>query len=337
MRIVGCDFHPSYQQVAVLDTESGEVEERSLTHASGEAETFYRDLPRGALVGMEAVGNSQWFVGLLERLGHEVWIGDAAQIRASYVRKQKTDRRDAGHILKLLVEGRFPRIWTPSTTMRDHRQLLVHRHRLVQLRTRVKNELQHLALNQGVQRKRKLWTAQGRVELQSLSLERWAAQRRGDLLRLLAMLEGQIEALNQAVAEVAEAYPEARLLRTQPGVGPVTALAFLLTVGDVRRFSRSKQVASYLGLIPRERSSGGQQRMGAISKQGNRFLRTLLVEAAQSAVRFDPAFRKEYLHRCHRKHPAVAKVAAARKLAIRLYWMLRTQTPYLKQFTTRAA
>ena len=142
MRIVGCDFHPSYQQVAVLDTETGEIEERSWTHASGEAEMFYRKLGQAVLVGMEAVGNSQWFVGLLEGLGYEVWIGDAAQIRSSYVRKQKSDRRDAGHILKLLVEGRFPRIWTPSTKMRDQRQLLVQRHRLVKLRTRVKNELQ---------------------------------------------------------------------------------------------------------------------------------------------------------------------------------------------------
>jgi transposase len=145
MIIVGCDFHPSYQQIAFLDTESGEVEERSLIHSGAEAEQFYGGLARPALVGMESVGNSQWFVGLLERLGHEVWIGDAAQIRASYVRQQKTDRRDAGHILKLLIEGRFPRIWTPTTEMRDHRQLLIHRHRLVQLRTRVKNELQHLA------------------------------------------------------------------------------------------------------------------------------------------------------------------------------------------------
>lgn len=337
MMIVDCDFHPSYQQIAFLNTESGEVEERSLTHAGTEAEQFYSQLARPALVGMEAVGNSQWFVGLLERLGHEVWIGDAAQIRASYVRQQKTDRRDAGHILKLLLEGRFPRIWTPSGEMRDHRQWLVHRHRLVQLRTRVKNELQHLALNQGMQRKRKLWTAEGRVKLEALSLERWASQRRHDLLQLLALLEEQLESLNQAVAEVAEAYPSVRLLMTQPGVGPVTALAFVLTIGDVRRFSRSKQVSSYLGLIPREHSSGGKQRMGSISKQGNRLLRTLLVEAAQSVVRFDPEFRKEYQHRCHQKHRAVAKVAAARKLAVRLYWMLRTQTPYPQGFASRAA
>jgi transposase len=337
MMMVGCDFHPSFQQIAFLDTESGEVEERSLTHASGEAEQFYGQLARPALVGMEAVGNSQWFVGLLERLGHEVWIGDAAEIRASYVRQQKTDRRDAAHILKLLIEGRFPRIWTPSAKMRDHRQLLIHRHRLVQLRTRVKNELQHLALNQGLQRKRKLWTVEGRVQLEALTLERWTARRRQDLLRLLAILEGQIELLNQAVAEVAEAYPSVRLLMTQPGVGPVTALAFVLTIGEVGRFSRSKQVSSYLGLIPREHSSGGKQRMGSISKQGNRFLRTLLVEAAQSVVRFDPEFRKEYQHRCHQKHRAVAKVAAARKLAVRLFWMLRSQRPYPDVFASRAA
>src|ERR1700712_3060475 len=102
---------------------------------------------------------------------------------------------------------------------------------------------------------------------------------------------------------------------SQPGVGAVTALAFVLTLGDVHRFPRGKQVASYLGLAPREHSSGGKQRMGGISKQGNRLLRFLLVEAANIAVRFDPELRKEYLHRCHQKHFTVAKVATARKLA----------------------
>jgi transposase len=105
MTTVGCDFHSSHQQITFLDTESGELEERSLTHVGAEAEQSDSGLARPTLVGMEAVGNSQWFVGLLEPLGHEIWIGDAAQIRASYVRQQKTDRQDAGHILKLLIEG----------------------------------------------------------------------------------------------------------------------------------------------------------------------------------------------------------------------------------------
>jgi hypothetical protein len=100
-------------------------------------------------------------IELLERLGHLVWAGDAAQIRASYVRRQKTDQRDAGHILKLLMENRSPRLWTPSVEQRDLRQLLIHRHKLVEIRTRVKNGLQHLALNRGVQKHSRLWSVRG--------------------------------------------------------------------------------------------------------------------------------------------------------------------------------
>ena len=205
---------------------------------------------------------------------------------------------------------------------------MLHRHKLVLIRARVKNELQHLSLNKGMQRKRRLGSQAGLELLQALPLKPWAARRREDLLALLSSLDQQIGKLDAAVLLAAQKDAQARLLMTQPGVGPNTALAFVLTVGDVSRFQRGKQVASYLGLIRREESSGGRQKLGAITKQGNRLLRSLLVEAAQVAVRYDPQFRKQYWHRCHSKPKGVAKVAAARKLAIRLYWMLRTQTGY---------
>jgi transposase len=328
MVFIGCDYHPSWQQVCWLDTEHGECGEQKLVHAGGEAERFYRSLRSPALIGMEATGNCHWLVDLLGELEHELWVGDAAEIRATFVRKQKTDKRDAAHILKLLVEGRFPRIWMPSSQVRDMRQLLLHRHKLVMMRARVKNELQHLRMNRGVQIKGKLWSAAGEKLLRDLKLAPWASRRRDDLLKLLAMFDQQITPLDMAVKEAAEKDVSARLLMTQPGVGPITALAFVLTVGDVKRFPRGKQVASYLGLVPREHSSGGRQKLGAITKQGNRMMRMLLVEAVQSTVRYDEGFRREYAHRCHRKPKAVAKVAAARKLAIRLYWMLRTKTGY---------
>ena len=328
MILIGCDFHPSWQQVCWVDTETGETDEHKLVHAPGEAERFYRRFAAPALIGMESTGNCQWFVEMAVGLGHEVWIGDAAKIRASEVRQQKHDRRDAALLLQLLVEGRFPRIWTPSSEQRDLRQLLIHRHKLVRLRASVKNELQHLALNRGVQKKRRLWSAAGQKALREIPLPPWTGRRREDLLKLLEMLDQQMAPLDHAVQQAAEQNPNARLLLTQPGVGPITSLAFVLTMGDVNRFPRGKQVASYLGLIPREYSSGGHQRLGSISKQGNRFLRMLLVEAAQVAVRCDPQFRNEYLHRCYSKPKGVAKVAAARKLAIRLYWMLRMQRPY---------
>jgi len=328
MRIIGCDYHPSWQQVCWLDTETGETEEKRLDHASGEAERFYRQLREPALIGMESTGNCRWFVEMASAAGHTVWIGDAARIRASDPRQQKHDRRDAALILQLLLENRFPRIWIPSNEETDLRQLLIHRHKLVGIRVQVKNELQHLAMNHGVTKKRRLWSQAGEKLLRELPLRPWASRRREDLLKVKEMLNEQITLLDGAVSAAAEKNEKARLLMTQPGVGPITALAFVLTMGDVSRFPRGKQVASYLGLIPREYSSGGKQRLGSISKQGNRFLRMLLVEAAQGAVRYDPQMRNEYLHRCHGKAKGVAKVAAARKLAVRLYWMLRTNRGY---------
>jgi transposase len=308
--------------------ETGETGEQKLMNSDGEAERWYGQLPVPSLIGLEATGNSQWFLDLLNQLGHEVWVGDAAEIRASYVRRQKNDRRDAGHVLKLLREGRFPRLWVPSAEQRDLRQLLIHRHKLVQIRSRVKNGLQHLAMNQGMQRQSRLWSVAGQKAFRQLPLVGWAQCRRHDLLQLLLYLDQQIAPLDRAAQQAAEQDPQARLLLSQPGVGPITALAYVLTIGDVSRFARGKQVASYVGLIPREHSSGGRQRLGAISKQGNSFLRMLLVEAAHSVVRLDEGFRKQYAHRCHSKPKGIAKVAAARRLAVRLYWMLRTQTGY---------
>lgn len=164
--------------------------------------------------------------------------------------------------------------------------------------------------------------------LKELPLAGWTARRRQDLLDLLAELDRQVDELDQSVTAAARADARARLLMTQPGVGPVTALAFAVTIGDVNRFAHSGQVASYVGLIPREHSSGGKQRLGGISKQGNSFLRHLLVEAVQTTNRLDEGFRRQYQARCHKKTKAVAKVAAARKLTVRLYWMLKTHIGY---------
>ena len=148
------------------------------------------------------------------------------------------------------------------------------------------------------------------------------------MLKLLDELEGSIEALDGAVCEEASTRPAVRRLMTHPGVGPITALAFVLTLGPAERFRRGKQVGSYFGLIPSEHSSGGKQRLGHISKQGNSFVRGLLVEAAQSAVRFEPQLRREYQRLSQRRCRALAKVAIARKLAVRLYWMLREEVDY---------
>src|ERR1700687_891766 len=190
------------------------------------------------------------------------------------------------------------------------------------------NQLQALAMNEGQRRKKKLWSEQGRAQLEKLPLATWASRRRQDLLELLDRMNPTIEELNRAIEQEAKKWPEVLRLMTHPGVGPLTALAFVLIIGTPQRFRCGKQIGSYIGLIPSEDSSAGHQRLGHISKQGNTLLRFLLVEAAQAAARCNPDWRRRYVHLTMRREKRIAKVAMARKLAVRLYWMWRNNWQY---------
>ena len=325
MIIIGCDYHPGFQQIAFVNTETGDCGEQRLEHCEG-AQEFYRELAtqgKKVRVGMEASGHARWFEQLLGGLNIELWVGDAAMIRAKRGRKPKTDRQDALHILNLLLTGDFPQIWVASWENRDLRQLLWHRHRMVQARTRVMNQLQAVALNEGLRCKKKLWREHGREQLEAFRLAPWASRRRKDLLELLDRLNPTIAELTQAIEQEAEKFPQAVRLMTHPGVGALTALAFVLIIGEAERFQCGKQVGCYLGLVPLEDSGGDKRRLGHITKQGNTLLRFLLVEAAQVSSRTIPEWRSKYIHLTMRRGRKIAKVAMARKLAIRLFWMMR--------------
>jgi transposase len=190
------------------------------------------------------------------------------------------------------------------------------------------NQLQAVALNEGLRSQKRLWRAHGREQLESFRLAPWASRRRRDLLELLDRLNPMIVELTQAIEQEVEKCPEARRLMTYPGVGPLTALAFVLILGDAERFQCGKQVASYLGLVPLEDSSGNRRRLGHITKQGSSMLRFLLVEAAQVTARSLPQWRSKYLHLMMRRGRKTAKVAMARRLAVHLYWMVRQGLDY---------
>ena len=325
-----CDYHPAFQQIAFVDTDTGELRERRLQHPE-EAELFYHGLAAQGVkvrVGMEASGQSRWFERLVAELNFELWIGDATEIARKRERKQKTDRQDAQHILRLLLKDDFPQIWVPSWETRDLRQLLWHRHRMVQARTRIMNQLQAVALNEGLRCKKRLWREAGREQLESFRLAPWGSRRRHDLLELLDRLSPTITELTQTIEQEAEKCPEAQRLMTHPGVGALTALAFVLIIGRAERFQCGKQIASYLGLVPLEESSGNRRRLGHITKQGNALLRFLLVEAAQVSARSIPEWRNKYFHLAMRRGRKIAKVAMARKLAVHLFWMWRKGWDY---------
>ena len=328
MRIIGCDLHAREQTLAMLDTETGEVVNLTLIHEGNNVREFYSKLPRPVLVGIEATGSMQWFLNLMEELGIECQVGHPANIRAAEPRKQKHDQRDADLILKLLAENRFPAIWLPTRELLDLRALLLHRHQWVRMRTRIQNALQAIALANGLRRGPALWSREGQSAIASLPLLPHTAYRRSALQAMYAKMESEIEDLTEQVEEQAINRSGARLLMTHPGVGPVTALATDVFLGDPRRFVDGKVLASYVGIIPREYSSGGRQRLGGLTKQGNPLLRFLWGEAGAYAVRRDPELKRFYRRKLVQKGLGKASVAVARKLGIRLWIMLRDEIDY---------
>ena len=246
------------------------------------------------LVGIEATGSMHWFLNLMEGLGIECRVGHPATIRAAEPRKQKHDRRDADLILKLLVENRFPAIWLPTKEQLDLRALVLHRHQWVRIRTRIQNALQAMALANGLRRGPSLWSYDGQAKIAFLPLLPHASFRRSMLQEMYRKIEAEIESLTQRISEQAGQRCGARLLMTHPGVGPLTALATDVFLGDPKRFTDGKALGSYVGLIPREYSSGARQRFGGVAKQGSPLLRFLWCEAGAHAVRRDPELKRFY-------------------------------------------
>ena len=235
---------------------------------------------------------------------------------------------DAELILKLLAEKRFPVIWRPSKELLDLRALLLHRHQWVRLRTQIQNALQAMALAHGLRRGSGLWSYDGQAKIAFLPLAPHASYRRSALQALYRRMEEEIANLTEQIAEQAGQRCEARRLLTHPGVGPITALATEVFLGDPQRFADGKAVASYVGLIPREYSSGERQRLGTLTKQGNPFLRFVWGEAGAHAARRDPELQRFYRRKLVQKGLGKARAAVARKLGIRLWIMLRDQIDY---------
>jgi len=312
----------------MLDRETGEISEHTLTHDGETVRAFYQALPAPVVVGIEATGSMGWFVRLMEELGITCRVGHPATIRTAEVRRQKHDRRDAQLLLRLLAEDRFPAIWMPPAELRDLRALLLHRHQWVRMRSRVQGALHAIALGQGLRRRGALWSAEGQAVLAALALTPHMAHRRDELQALYRHLDAQVGQLDAGVTTVAAERPGATLLMTHPGVGPVTALATDVFLGDPWRFPDGKALASYVGLIPSEHSSGARQRLGRLSKQGNPFLRFLWGEAVLHAVRRDLELQRFFRRKLQQKGLGKARMAAARKLGIRLWIMLRDRIEY---------
>jgi len=319
---IASDFHAHQQTVAWCDTETGEIQITTLKHNLEQVRAFYACLPPG-IVGVEASSKARWFEDLLAETDHQLVVGNPVLIRRRATSRHKSDRRDAELILQLLLRDEFPSIWRRSREQTQVLDILKLRHSLVRQRTQIYNRLQALAKSCGLGKARARTTAfQERFKV--TDLDEVEALQRSQLLQLIGSFDGQLKELDKWLANRAALDPQVQLLLTQPGVGNLTALALVNSLGDLSRFTRpTKQVPAYFGLDPLEKESAGKRQAAGTSRAGSTITRFLLGQAAQSAARRDPQLKAFYKRLAKKKPKGVAKTAVARKLLIKLVIMLR--------------
>jgi transposase len=320
---IGVDFHPHQQTGAWCDTRTGETQTFDLAHDVEQVRKFYASLPEPAIVGIEASNRAAWFEKMLFETNHKLLVGNSVLIRKRATSRHKNDRRDAELILNLLLRDEFPALWRRSPESNQVLEILRLRHTLVRQRTQVHNRLQSVAHNAGLP-KGKVRTIAFQALIKAIEVDEAGEISRSHLFRLLEKLSDQITELEEWLKKKAAGNKQVELVRTQKGVGYLTGLALIHTVGDISRFDRvPKQVTNFAGLDSLENSSAGKTRFGSISKAGSSLLRFQLGQAAQIATRYDPKLKSFYKRLAKKKPKALAKTATARKLLVKLSIMLR--------------
>lgn len=313
---IATDLHARQQTVAYMDTSDGEIKRRELYHQKDDVRSFYRQFTGEVIVGVEASGYTSWFEEMIEELGHNLLVGDAAEIRRLARRRQKNDRRDADLMLDLLMHDEFPRLFRYSAESREVLRQLRFRHKLVKMRTMVLNSLHALSIGAGLSLQAKLATAQGRARLQQLRLSPVLNQQRDEWLAVTDGLSTRILTVERWLKSQAKGDAQVQRVQTHAGVGLLTSLCLVHTLGDISRFSSTRKVTAYVGLDVTEHSSAERKVYGGISKAGSRLLRYLLVEAGQTAVKSDDDLRSFYNQVMKRRGKAKAKVAVARNTSL---------------------
>jgi transposase len=330
---VGIDMHKRFSRVEVMD-EGGEVlSAETLHHDDREGmRAYFRSIGKDAVATIEATRNWYWLYELLEEEGFSVKLAHPMKVRLIAEARIKTDAIDAHVLAQLERTGFLPQAYIPPRDVRDKREILRYRLSLVGMRTGLKNRVHAILDKLGISHPfSDLFGRAGREFLATVPLRDVYREELDGYLSAISFLDQEIKKITREIKASLRDDPRAELLMTIPGIGHLTAHLLLCEIGDIHRFASAKKLSSYAGLVPSLSQSAHHRWHGSITKQGNRYLRWAMVEAAQKAMTGDPRLALFYRKLKKEKGSAKARVAVARKLLVAVYHVLKYQKPYQPQ------
>lgn len=327
---VGLDMHKHFSKAEMMDDSGRVLQKTTLYHDNKEEiRQYFRTMEKPATVAIEATRSWYWLVDLISEEGVEVKLAHPLKTKLIGEAKIKTDAIDAHVLAQLERTGFLPESYIPSEPLREQRELLRYRLLLVSSRVRFKNRVHDLIDKLGIVHPfSDLFGSSGIAFLESLSLPGLYQEELHRCLDTLHFLDQKIKEAEKDMKVFLKEDPRAGLLMTIPGVSHLTAYLLLSEIGEIDRFYSAKRLCSYSGLIPSTYQSGEKEYHGSITKQGNKYIRWALVEAAQIAVRKDSALYVFYEKLKRNKGSGVALVAVARKLLTAVYHVLKRGEPY---------
>lgn len=327
MVYIGVDLHRKRSQVAAIDQEGKLVLNRKVRTGPGELLQLIDELrPQPIQVAFEATFGWGWFADLLADLGIPAHMAHPLATKAISSARVKNDAVDAKTLAHLLRTNLLPEGWIAPPAVREARRLVRMRAGLVRVRAKLKAQVHALLGEHGVQPDVvDLFSHKGRELLCQLQLPTISRSRLEACLRLIDEVSLEIVIAEREIYQTIKEDDRVKRLLPIPGIGPIIAATILSEIGDITRFSSPDKLCAWAGLTPSEHSSADNVRRGHISKQGSRWLRWVMVEAAVHAFR-DVELRQFFIRIASRRGAKIARVAVARRLLTLVYYALRSET-----------
>ena len=344
-QFIGCDAHKKFSVFIAMNEEGVYGQAMRVGHERERMRRFLGDLPAGSRIALETSGSYYWLVDEVARAGHEPHLAHARTAKRRMEGRHKTDERDARGLAMLLRNGTLPEVWIAPAELRDQREMLRLRMSLVESRSQLKNRIHGTLLRYNVQLgATDAYGVQGREELGTrlAELPEWTRQSVERELETIDHLQEQIEACEKSLEAMLGASAERDLLKTLPGVGKILSAVIALEIGDIRRFASAPQLASYAGLVPVARESGGKKRRGQCPADCNTYLRWAFVEAANVVALHHKQWSGKHVAQLYARVKSKTKmhgkatVAVARHLAEASYWILSQQELYREPKSAQA-